>query len=263
MRGKMKQKEVKFVISDLDGTLLDESYSFEGAEEALKLLREKNIPLILCSSKTRAEIELYRERLSLKEYPFISENGGGIFLPSGEDYEIISLGVPHSFIVEILKKAKEALGLNFKGFHELSVEEVARVSGLSLKEADLAKRRDFSETILIDDELAPSLESFLKKHGLKLTKGSRFYSVTGDNDKGKAVRILRERFKNIYSGCEVVFIGLGDGENDLPMLKEVDYPVLVRGKSGRLPELNLHNLYVTEQPGPFGWAEAIFKILRG
>ena len=62
------------IYSDLDGTLLDyDSYSFKASAEALDLIRSKNIPLILCTSKTRKEIELYRRQLN-NDYPFISEN---------------------------------------------------------------------------------------------------------------------------------------------------------------------------------------------
>ena len=49
------------VFTDLDGTLLDSVYSFRKALPALKAVKEKNIPLILCSSKTRAEIEHCRK----------------------------------------------------------------------------------------------------------------------------------------------------------------------------------------------------------
>ena len=52
------------IYSDLDGTLLDyDSYSFKASAEALDLIRSKNIPLILCTSKTRKEIELYRKQI--------------------------------------------------------------------------------------------------------------------------------------------------------------------------------------------------------
>ena len=69
------------VFTDLDGTLLDhETYSYGPAQEALDLLERKRIPLILCSSKTRAEIELIQLDLRLR-HPFISENGGAIFMP--------------------------------------------------------------------------------------------------------------------------------------------------------------------------------------
>jgi len=67
------------IFSDLDGTLLDEdTYSFQEATEAIEFLKEKEIPLILCSSKTRFEMELYREKMDIMTYPFIPENGGAI-----------------------------------------------------------------------------------------------------------------------------------------------------------------------------------------
>lgn len=71
------------VFTDLDGTLLDHhTYSFEPALPALNALKEKNIPLIICTSKTRAEIEKWRLELRT-DHPFISENGGAIFIPKG------------------------------------------------------------------------------------------------------------------------------------------------------------------------------------
>ena len=47
------------IFTDLDGTLLHpKSYSFDAALPALNLIKEKKIPLVLCSSKTKAEIEV-------------------------------------------------------------------------------------------------------------------------------------------------------------------------------------------------------------
>ena len=67
------------IFSDLDGTLLDhKTYTFEPASEALSVLKSRKIPLILSSSKTKAEIERIQSKLTLKE-PFIFENGSGVF----------------------------------------------------------------------------------------------------------------------------------------------------------------------------------------
>ena len=71
------------IFSDLDGCLLDrQTYSFEPAQAALRLIKGKIIPLILVSSKTRVEIEEYRRRLK-NDHPFVSENGGAVFIPKG------------------------------------------------------------------------------------------------------------------------------------------------------------------------------------
>ncbi len=48
------------IFTDLDGTLLHpETYSFKAALPALEIIRRRRIPLVLCSSKTRAELEWF------------------------------------------------------------------------------------------------------------------------------------------------------------------------------------------------------------
>ena len=74
--------EMIIIFTDLDGTLLDKKYSYESALPALALIESHKIPLVLCSSKTRSEIEFYRTKLN-NDHPFICENGGGIFIPIG------------------------------------------------------------------------------------------------------------------------------------------------------------------------------------
>ncbi|RLI88968.1 MAG: hypothetical protein DRO62_02685 [Candidatus Altiarchaeales archaeon] len=138
------------VFTDIDGTIVDENYSYKGALPALKLLKRKKIPLVFCTSKTRAEIEVYRDELGIKD-PFISENGGAIFIPVGifgktvsekitNGYEVIELGVPYGKLREILKRVSNLTGCKITGFGDMSVEEISKDSGISLKDAELAKR---------------------------------------------------------------------------------------------------------------------------
>jgi hypothetical protein len=69
------------VFTDLDGTLLDhDTYGWEEALPALERCKRLLIPIVLVSSKTRAEMDQLRIKLSISA-PFISENGGGIFSP--------------------------------------------------------------------------------------------------------------------------------------------------------------------------------------
>ena len=71
------------IFTDLDGTLLDhKTYAATKARQALLCLKKNNIPLIICTSKTRPEIEFYRQKLRIS-HPFIAENGGAIFIPKG------------------------------------------------------------------------------------------------------------------------------------------------------------------------------------
>ena len=44
------------IYTDLDGTLLDHhAYAFDEALETIKALKDRGIPIIPCTSKTRAE----------------------------------------------------------------------------------------------------------------------------------------------------------------------------------------------------------------
>lgn len=72
---------MKVIFSDLDGTLLDsQAYSFQAAEPALLPLRKQGTPLVLCTSTTRAEVKVLRDRLHIR-HPFTVENGGTIYIP--------------------------------------------------------------------------------------------------------------------------------------------------------------------------------------
>ena len=57
----------KLIFTDLDGTLLDyKTYSYKKASKALSLIKKDKIPLIFCTSKTKAEIEYYGKELNNK-----------------------------------------------------------------------------------------------------------------------------------------------------------------------------------------------------
>ena len=70
------------VFTDLDATLLDHhTYSWQPAQPALKWLAKHNIPVILTSSKTLAEMQQISDELSLR-YPLVVENGAAVAIPS-------------------------------------------------------------------------------------------------------------------------------------------------------------------------------------
>ena len=45
-----------WVVSDVDGTLMDHSYDLAPAKDTIKILQELSIPVILCTSKTSAMV---------------------------------------------------------------------------------------------------------------------------------------------------------------------------------------------------------------
>ena len=67
-----------WVVSDVDGTLMDHSYDLTPAKETIKTLQKLSIPVILCTSKTAAEVKVIRKDLNLTD-PYIVENGAAIY----------------------------------------------------------------------------------------------------------------------------------------------------------------------------------------
>lgn len=265
------------IFTDLDGTLLDaEKYSFESALPALSIINEKVIPLIICSSKTKSEIEFYRKKLH-NLHPFITENGGGIFIPENyfdfdiskfdlkpekiNKYFLIRLGEKYSNLRKGINKLKRK-GLRIKGFGDMTVKEIAEITKLSLKEAKMAKKRDFDEPFIFQGDKKDNeiLFNSIKKMNFNVTMG-RFFHLIGNSDKGKAVSILIKLFKEKFS--DIITIALGDSPNDSPMLEKVDYPIIVQKNNGNYdPNIKVKNIIRANGIGPLGWNNAIMKILR-
>jgi len=262
------------IFTDLDGTLLDSvSYSWKAAIPALNLIKGKAIPLILCSSKTRAEIEAHRQQLDNHD-PFISENGGGIFIPDGyfdfsfsfqkkvANYLVIELGIPYPRLREALLMIVQQMSTDLKGYGDLSASEIAAQTGLSLEEVQLAKQREYDEPFVFvgSDKQKKRVLQLIEQKGLYWTRGSRYYHLLGANDKGKAVKILTGILRQKLG--RITTVALGDSPNDLPMLEAVDYPILVQ-RPGKVYEetIRCSGLIRAQGVGPEGWNAAIIQLL--
>jgi mannosyl-3-phosphoglycerate phosphatase family protein len=267
------------IFTDLDGTLLDESYSFKVALPALRLLKKYAIPLVIVSSKTRKEIEYYRLRLE-NDYPFVSENGGGIFIPKKykefqplleadpfrnsveeePDYFVMRLGANYLNLREAIE-ALRAEGFAIIGFGDMGVDEVANKAGLSPVEAEMAKQRDFDEPFLFKGSKKEfeRLSASIRQKRLNLTQG-RFYHLLGQSDKGKAVSILTDLYKLEHESVRA--IGLGNSLSDLPMLEEVDVPVVVQKPDGSHdPSLRMPRFIKAKGIGPVGWNKIVKELI--
>ncbi len=258
------------VFSDLDQTLLDgRDYSHAKAVPGLALLEEQDIPLVLCTSKTRPEVEFHRSRLN-NRHPFVVENGGAVYIPTdyfGFDFDydrrtadcfVLELGIPYRVLVRALAELKRKTGLPLRGFSDMTVGEVASRCRLSLPQAAWAKRRKYDEPFLIPKpETAAAVEDAA---GIPLTRGGRFHHLAA-SDKGRAVTKLMALFRRARPGA--VSVGIGDALNDLPMLEAVDIPILVRGADGGYDErVACPGLRYAGGVGPAGWNAAITDLVE-
>jgi mannosyl-3-phosphoglycerate phosphatase len=234
----LKHNETKFVVfTDLDGTLLDEKYDYQRIKPIISQLLAVGVSIVFCSSKTRAEIEFYREEIGITD-PFIVENGAAIFMPKDYfplnyaytkmtgSYYVVELGVPYSIIRKKLATVKRQTAVNIVGFGGMTPEEIAKDTGLTLNLAKLAKKREYDEPFRIVEGNEMEVLNAIKKEGFSYTKGNRYFHLLGKSDKGKATIILRDLYSQKFG--RIATFGIGDSPNDLAMLKVVDTSFLVR-----------------------------------
>jgi mannosyl-3-phosphoglycerate phosphatase len=264
------------VVTDLDGCLLDpHTYSHEEARPALAALARARWPLVLCTGKTKAEVEPLWRSLQLAA-PYVVENGGAVVFPT-ESFEgpvpgarrdpsgwVLALGFPRARLVEALAAIAAEARVVVRGFASMSPGEVQSLTGLAAPAAALALRREFDEPFLVEggEEAAAELALVAARYGLTVSHGGRFHHLAGGCDKGLALRSLLANYAR--AGDVISTIGLGDAETDLSLLRTVDRPIVVPGPDGRIDPALAEALPGAERaprPGPAGWNEAILTVL--
>jgi mannosyl-3-phosphoglycerate phosphatase len=208
------------------------------------------------------------------DHPFIVENGGAVYIP--EDYfpflpegavsegklQKIALGAGIDGLRRALKDAAARLGATVRPFGSMSVPEISQHTGLTLPQAAAAAAREFDEPFLIEDGDPAALIAALESQGLRVIAGGRFFHLTGPCDKGDGVKLLLGLYRRVNP--RVVSAGLGDAANDISFLKQVEHPVLIRGRDGSWnPKVlsEMPGIQKSREPGPRGWAESVERIL--
>lgn len=235
------------VVSDLDGTLLDHhDYSFEEVLPVLDRMEEAGIPLVVNTSKTRAEWLAMRGKFGNTD-PFIVENGSALY--DGEKVEVF--GVSRADILELLKPLRTKF--QFIGYDDVGVEKIMEWTGLDRQSAERSADRHFSEPIVWQDTLEAEKEfcQLMVERGLMTLQGGRFLHVLGQTDKGKPLAHLRRG--------KVALIALGDRPNDLAMLEAADIGVVIATPDGDVLEAD--GMLRSSETGPRGWAEMMTRIL--
>jgi mannosyl-3-phosphoglycerate phosphatase len=258
------------VFTDLDGTFLNhDNYSFAESKDALEQLFKKEIPLIFTTSKTKVEVELLQKKVGIKE-PFIVENGAALFIPKdykGFDfsflesfgaYYMLQLGLSYKKVLTFYDSFKEEFEMF--GFSDMTDEGIMKHTGLSLDNAKLSKKRDFTEPIILKDDMRlQKLQKVAALHGVKITKGGRFYHLIGvAQDKGVAVSMCIQLFEEVYK-TTFKSIGLGDGQNDVALLENVDVPIAIKNHKGGYISITTNNMQKSTYKGAKGWNEMVLK----
>jgi mannosyl-3-phosphoglycerate phosphatase len=253
-----------WVVSDVDGTLMDHSYDLSPAKETIKTLQKLSIPVILCTSKTAAEVRVIRSELNLTD-PYIVENGAAIY---GESLKRVNgeiiLGKRYEFLEEILNIISKEINYKLTPLNNLSDQEATKLTGLEGNSLKLMRDRHWSMPFLNPPNyLEEKINICCKKFDVDIFKGNRMsHLLSTKSNKGKAINTLKD-----YSNIEnIEIIGLGDSPNDLPLLLNSDIKIVIPGIDG--PNLNLIDQLKDEaftlasEPNGYGWKNEINKLIK-
>lgn len=256
------------VFTDLDGTLLDHhSYDWSPARPALERLAAAGIPVILNSSKTASEIKALRREMG-NTHPYIVENGAAVVIPANRlgrgPAHVQSFGIPREEVCEQLEQLR-AQGFYFRGFADMTTEELSGHTGLAPEDAERARQRYATEPLLWlgDEESLEQFRKLLARAGLRLLKGGRFWHAMGGFDKSDGVRFLLGRYQALMPRRNLISIALGDSPNDQQMLAAADVAVVLPGAGSDTISLpDTQHVIRPDKPGPTGWNQAMLGLLE-
>jgi len=165
----------------VDSLLPQRGKSVAGFDEFTAALDHEGIPAVWLTSRSRLQFDESRRRLG-HTHPFIAEDGCGVYLP--EDYfhlrpdsaglragkaSTLRLGrftcIPCAGALPSAADALEALsqetGVPTVTLRSLSLRELAQNTGLPVREAELARQRDFDELFFFAGASDAQVKQFL------------------------------------------------------------------------------------------------------
>ncbi len=223
---------VKAVATDVDGTLTDEfrTLSHE-AIKAIRRLEDKGVPVILASGNALPVMRALQIYLRCTG-AIICENGAVVEYKG----ELRVLGDR--------KRGEEALKALKEAFGDKVVESWSNAY----------RYVDFAIKCEVDRRLIEVIIAMIPRVKL-LNSGFAYHLVDEKVNKGEGLRVAAQMMKLNLN--EVVAIG--DGENDIDLLKAAGFGIALAGSPQALKEVAN---YITSKPNGEGFAEAVEVMLR-
>jgi predicted mannosyl-3-phosphoglycerate phosphatase (HAD superfamily) len=151
----------------------------------------------------------------------------------------------------------------------MSAREIARNSGKSLREAELARQREFSELFFFAGETEKAAQRFseiARERGWESIPGDPFWELRSRvmRNGESAARYLMGLYRRSLR-VRLRSVGIGSQAEDFCFLSAMDMAVVLPHSKDKLdPSLisKLPRAARGDKAGPTGWSQAIYKILR-
>jgi mannosyl-3-phosphoglycerate phosphatase len=267
----------RLLVSGIDGALVDPvTRDYDPARPAIAALATLGVPLVLCSSRPRAEVELVSRLFGLAA-PMIVENGAALNVPEGHlphgvpggrrdgDHLVLLLGPPRQRLREALAEVVASARAEVHLVADLPPGHRLASGGRPGFLERTSPRYEYTDPFVVErEEDAAALAREAEARGLRVARGERFFHLCGGADKGLALRTLLSLYER--EGIRPRAIALGTWPVDLPMLRAAHRPIVLPGPEGRLePPLatELPGAERAPRGGPEGWNDAVLAVLTG
>jgi predicted mannosyl-3-phosphoglycerate phosphatase (HAD superfamily) len=249
----------------------------QAVSEALLEIERRNIPLVLSTHGTRAQLEALRRKIA-HAHPFITEGGGGLFLPDGyfalrlegairaARYLCVPFGRSSREAGAAAEEIARQAGGEIVRYPEMNVREIARNAGVSERDAQASREREFSERFFFAgnaDLASQSFEKIAREQNWQIRRAEPFWELCSGNDEGKAVRYLMKLYRQALRS-RIRSVGIGASFEDLSLLAASDQAFILPESGGRFDDQLLSKLPNSARitvPGPSGWNQIVLDVL--
>lgn len=224
-------KDIKLIVTDMDGTFLNSQYEVSPDFPAIyKELKKRNILFVPASGRQMPGITQYFREIE-SEIGFIAENGGYVIY---KNKELFADKLEHTFIAEIIKiireipGAKAVLSAKKKAYYESDDEEFVnyftryytenqKIDDLTMEVDDDAFKIAVYHSEGSEKNLYPYLKHFENENLEVVVSGKYWVDIMNRNiNKGNALEILQ----NLLNISPEQTMSFGDYMNDIQMLKK-------------------------------------------
>jgi len=213
------QATVVFVA--IDRLPIGDEASAGVSNDAFENLIEDNIGIVLCSGRNRFELEQLSAARGIW-HPFIVEHGSAVCIPGGyfpfaipgashqSGFEIVELACPRQMISDRLRETIGPSTVDMTSLCELDDEQLGPLWGMSHREFGLAKRREYSEVLKLNDlrqETLATCLGALRKAELAYAHRGNWIHAGSVLDFRPGIAVLKQLYEKALGDLVTVTIG--------------------------------------------------------
>lgn len=236
------KEDFNYLISiDMDGTLLDDNKEIDDETISfLSSLKDKKVLVTIASGRPYRAIKKYYDKLNLVS-PIICYNGAYVFSPLHKEFPKTRYMFSHRELLKIINS------VGFDRFDNIMIENDTKIyikhadehldsffhfANMELHTGNFLDQLDDSYYTCIFETKDEKVRNDLVKATFQTSKiGLRFWGSSAycelyylNVNKGNAVENVRKYFNIPKDNV----ISVGDAENDIEMLREAKYSILMK-----------------------------------